>query len=345
MIDQAGNIELSRRVSKLMNCEPIVNLEISEKSRFADEVDAAENYAALPKIYQQMIVLAERSMANPKNKTMLNSLALKHLQGMHNQKKHGYRGAKAEASQSAQATNSRSYVSAGEKQADDVANYVKSNKSDSPNHVVDPELGAIFKMQGFDGKPRVASKAEVDDLVKSGATEAFRGIIGDSAVSMLNQFADGDLYVGSGLFGNGTYTAMKQETAQKYGENMMRMAIDPKAKIADFGKTAADMVTERASIEEKFKAKRNELFAEYKKLADNDIEGQNAVEAKMELLSAQKDAIVSIYNDLSRYAAMKGIDAISVFQGDKTDLYYIVLNRTAVTVQKPFYVNGVLSSE
>lgn len=77
-------------------------------------------------------------------------------------------------------------------------------------------LREIARTQGFDGLPHVVTKQEMDEYLASGEQELFRGLDsygmkGSTGEDLAQQFRSGDMYVGTGLFGNGIYVA--------YGKN------------------------------------------------------------------------------------------------------------------------------
>lgn len=72
----------------------------------------------------------------------------------------------------------------------------------------------LFDLQhelGADGKPDIVSSEELDQHIADGEPELFRGV---SQEQFGEQFKDGDLYAGSGCYGNGTYTATGSKAKQ-----------------------------------------------------------------------------------------------------------------------------------
>lgn len=173
----------------------------------------------------------------------------------------------------------------------------------------DVTLSELLKEQGFDGKPRVVTSAEMDALIKNGWSESFRGV---TDTKFTNQFRDGDLYAGYGVYGNGTYSAYGGDkalsTARKYAGvdgGVMRMALNPNAKVIDF----------------------EDLSKMYDDDWYDDISariGKAAGEAKKRL---QAELNMNIAMDKS--GVLNGYDAIRV----PNEQYYVILNRTSVAVQ------------
>jgi predicted RNA binding protein YcfA (HicA-like mRNA interferase family) len=91
--------------------------------------------------------------------------------------------------------------------------------------VGDVQLEVVAKKQGFDGKPKVVSKEQMDKLEKQGWTIAYRGIQdieqeGDlgilSGEELAEQFRTGEYFAGFGTSGNGIYFAKDEGVAQSY---------------------------------------------------------------------------------------------------------------------------------
>lgn len=75
-------------------------------------------------------------------------------------------------------------------------------------------LKAVIRLNGFDAKPEVVqSDADLTGI------KVYRGVHSDDFTTgqeMADQFKDGDMYVGEGIFGNGVYFAAERSLASKY---------------------------------------------------------------------------------------------------------------------------------
>lgn len=177
-------------------------------------------------------------------------------------------------------------------------------------------LHEMLKEQGFDGKALLVSETEMDILVKAGWSESFRGV---TEKKFTDQFRNGDLYAGFGIYGNGTYVAYggkkAMTTALDYATadgSVMRMALNPNAKIIDFEDLEKMYNNEwakklNAKIKRSSGSKRAELLAEYN-------------------LNITKE----------KSGVILGYDAIRI----SSEEYYVILNRTAVAVQKTDVIRG-----
>lgn len=171
----------------------------------------------------------------------------------------------------------------------------------------DQRLAEIARRQGFDGKPEVLSKTEMDTRIGAGAQELFRGIYRGEDASRTpqdyaEQFRSGDWYTGFGQFGNGTYsTPNAGYAALSYADEgvVMRMAIRPDAKV----------IGQRQLLDEQ---------GEYLNSIDMD----------------PSDPRFAVFADPGRFAAARGYDVVHIARGHVNDEYLIV-NRTAVSVEAP----------
>ena len=241
----------------------------------------------------------------------------KHLQGKHDQSSHGKGGGAG-------------YV--GAKHPPEHFTVDKCNDMYPMGKNGEPDYGAynrdgqnlylksVLDEQGFNGKPRVVSAEEYDDLVKNGAQPIHRGIAGDTPEQVdayTNQYANGeDPFIGKGMFGDGTYFASTRDVAEEFstkdrnGKSIAHgkvtdAALDPQARVLD-------MADSSAMMRQKFNG--NEMY----------------------------DFPQDFYEDTSAVAASMGYDAIRIrnpklsWQPDAKPIdsdYYIVLNRTAVIVK------------
>ena len=182
----------------------------------------------------------------------------------------------------------------------------------------DTMLQEILKETGRDAKPRLTDSDGIDKLKSEGWRVAFRG---ETDIKFVDQFREGDLYCGSGKYGNGTYvqgffpedtpraSGHKDESeafrsARGYGEFVMRMALAPDIKVLDW---------------EEF----HEQKAAYQKKIRKDMKDGKITEA-------EHDHLYAITSDPGRFAALNNYDAIRATE----DGYIVVLNRAKVVVQK-----------
>lgn len=201
----------------------------------------------------------------------------------------------------------------------------------APRFEDDPQLAAIARRQGYDGKPEVVDAAELDRRIASGWQELWRGMTGrddgdswrpansPTSGQYAEQFRTGDYWAGLGVRGNGTYTTSLVHVAQEYtprqGEwygprfgddyeqpgpawpGLVRMALRPDAKMAEWDEIDGLLVGEK------------------------NYDGNTSTDPLL---------------DEGRLAAAMGYDAIIVRSNNNSASIrtVVLLNRTAVAVQE-----------
>lgn len=163
----------------------------------------------------------------------------------------------------------------------------------------DPALGDIMHAQGFDGAPEVLTPEQMDVAVRGGqVTELFRALRphdGHTGADFAEQYRSGDMYAGTGIYGNGAYTTPSWKEAdgmaREPGSQVMRMGLRSDARVISYDDAKA--------AARKHGSRRNLWF------------------------------------DPGRAAAALGYDAILVPPGVHrgSHSYYVILNRTATVVE------------
>lgn len=205
----------------------------------------------------------------------------------------------------------------------------------------DEQIPAILSAQGFDGKPRVVRKGELEGMVSRGeAKPAFRAVIGQgskSAIDINEQMRSGPLRVGSGGYGNGIYFAPQQAGAQAYADqnpqdsDVLSGGIRSDAKVIGYPQLIAEMKAESAGYDKDQKKHKLRLQA----MKDGPEGDKARLEMDEVISSMTREEIV--LSDPGRFAAAKGYDVISVgYSSDpwKDVQEYVVLNRTALIVEE-----------
>lgn len=249
---------------------------------------------------------------------------LRHLPGKHDQSAHGRKGPKGAAK--AAAKKVAAGISVGVDRLAEIKAAAADIRSKNPRgDRFDTELAEIARRQGFDGKPRVATAAQVDDAVAGGWTEIWRGVkdydAGNTAADINERYRSGQFQPGkSSGYGGGVYTSVDRAVAEAYRgaelkfdkdynvigysggteDGILRLALNPKARVADYD----DMVDQH-------------------KAAVAEMDGDEK----------------AVLGDLGRWLAAQGYDAIRVHgHGDGFSLtdppdQYVILNRTATMVE------------
>jgi hypothetical protein len=194
-------------------------------------------------------------------------------------------------------------------------------------------LEGLSKENGYDAKPELVNKDQLDRHIADGDIEMYRGVKGQEFV---DQFKHGDLFHGRGFHGNGTYTAGKEgkgddgnldkdyglKVATDYAggnkDHVMRMALKKGSKIISIDDVHKEISKLRDSLPKQDYSKRGKQTPEYYKAHD----------------------AMEVMRDPGRWAALHGYDAIHVHDEGNPSMginrstnYYVVLNRGALRVQ------------
>ena len=243
----------------------------------------------------------------------------------------------------------------------------------------DEFLRNIIREQGFDARPTVIPDEQFAELWRDEYEFLYRGINAESddqLAGYLRNFIDeDDFYVGRGIYGNGVYTTTIRETAEAYaettglgvafrGENaaaaagrVLDMALHPSARVVDI----EDIVKLKLDEKRRVLDRQNELIEMQptREVPHPYREGEMAIEKipldeipadhpyapfgkELERLLAYEN-IIDANDDVGRFAAMLGYDAIRVskvrqytMQGtiEQPDQYFVILNRGAVVIRE-----------
>lgn len=165
-------------------------------------------------------------------------------------------------------------------------------------------LGRVLNRAGFDGKPTLVDS--VKDLQGEPIYRGVAALTDEQREAYVEQFKSGDLFVGAGVIGNGTYFSSDKDTAasyagskfepdkSKYYDRIIVAAIKPDANFLQF------------EDHDDFLAWQKGIYKEANKL--------------------------SLGGDVSSLAAAKGIDGWTIGNRATDDAYTVVLNRTALEV-------------
>lgn len=190
-------------------------------------------------------------------------------------------------------------------------------------------LKKVLEAQGFDGPPDVVDDAELDQRVQAGDILLWRGIDADeNSDKFAEQFRSGELYVGQGTLGNGTYASVEEAPDVAYDYSGLHG-------------TAMKMALKRDSKHITY----NDLYElrdkEATALRDPMHEAQSRGDT--DAFNKLKNRLIGPeFMDMGRFAAIHGYDAIL---GEKlgkaipggTRTYVVILNRTAVSVSSHNY--------
>lgn len=197
----------------------------------------------------------------------------------------------------------------------------------------DDRLKAILKAQGFTAKPTVLSADDFAVLEQLGTPIIHRGLTASSTKSvdqMIKEFKDGEMYVGTGVAGNGVYAGTDLNYVIKYAgdnpDNVITMALSPTAKTIDIEEAKRQAQAASAAFYDKA----------FKRQASpgslSTPEMQKFVDSFGDITEEQARQLGILFRDPGRYAAMNGYDAIKHVDDDGG--IYVILNRGALRVKE-----------
>ena len=181
----------------------------------------------------------------------------------------------------------------------------------------------IFRSLNYDKKPRNVSAEEYEKFRDSGNyISVARGLSDSSsgtAQSFMKQFREGELFVGNGSSGAGTYTMSNSREIGTYAsspDNVQHMLIPKNAKIIDYNDTMGGYLKYTSEKSMEYINKGN----------------QEAKKKNYDLAEKYSDLGIKYGNlDTGAYAAINGYDVIKRKLNDGNDIY-IVLNRGIIIV-------------
>ncbi len=178
----------------------------------------------------------------------------------------------------------------------------------------DRNLKKILDMNGFSDKPKKVNKKELASALANG-TVMYRGLNGEEAVKYAKQFYDGEMFVGTGLGGNGIYMSKDSMIAEEYtrGSNVTVVAVMPK-----------DMKVAGKDVREEYK----EFFERYKSTAEQ------TQEEKEYIWGIQKATSFGVY------CVLKGYDAFLPTIKPETNM--VVLNRSKLIIGENNEQEGIM---
>jgi hypothetical protein len=205
----------------------------------------------------------------------------------------------------------------------------------------DPRLKAILEAQGFTKTPTVVNATQYELLAKQGGIKVYRGVTDTTdltAAQMIEQFKTGDMFVGTGVIGNGVYSGTDLAYVIKYAkdksENVLEMILSPNAKFID-AKEAEEGARALAGAFYDAAFSRKYANPELGKIVDAYIEAKGGIPTNTLEAIKFRDELRDVgwlYHDPGAYAATRGYDAIKYF--DEDGGVFVILNRGAVVVKE-----------
>lgn len=206
-------------------------------------------------------------------------------------------------------------------------------------------LKAIGIQQGFDGRPQVVTAAEFDSAVKAGRVrETWRGlrqrVAGPPPADYAEQFRTGELHVGYGINGDGTYVAINKIDGQHYGATLLRIGLRKDAKVISADALDVEMdkyfAANAGRKSEELRALDEKLLKDLARASTARSRANIRRKYRNEVFGLDPNRSIALQRDPGVFAALRGYDAIEIPKGRSPDHHHemIILNRTATIVQE-----------
>lgn len=196
------------------------------------------------------------------------------------------------------------------------------------DEAIDKALRKVFKEKGFDKPPIL-----VKDLVKErGDVSIFRGVTEGA-----EQFKKGELFVGEGVFGSGSYFSTDKTRAESYapgteGKGVINAILPKSAKIIDWEDLRK--LKNKSPVEIKIDRMTEKAFKLYDEGHDKEANKLQRQASQLRREKEQEMAASRVFDsEPSLLAAHLGYDAIHKKRNDNED-YYLVLNRSILQVEE-----------
>jgi len=229
----------------------------------------------------------------------------------------------------------------------------------NPNNQSHAEALVISRRLGLDGKPQVVSREQMDDLMTNNPErQMYRGLspaYNKTADSMFDDFKGGEMFIGTGVRGDGIYfaargsranaTGLLGDRADDYVTNFGRLtALET---YAGFGGVVMRATINPNSTSIDYEVMQREIFTARMKYSKHVADKNIAINKRTDIDEATKNKLVDennnnfrnfdkvITNDPANWARLRGIDVIETDRFGQTpeDHYWVILNRKSVIVQ------------
>lgn len=193
------------------------------------------------------------------------------------------------------------------------------------------QLAAISRSTGVAGNPRVVTESEYEKAKSEGARPLFRGVADRGKVQ---EFHDGPLRFGTGIYGNGYYFTNDQGFAGSYGvegdpESVEEYLLPKNAKIVTYLQILKEIARDHEGQPGPVGDAARRLTQDLGRAKDSPAR-RSALARFKRVAESVGDKRAIVLSDAGNYAAAKGYDAIRVPSAGKGIDEYVVLNPRAI---------------
>ena len=202
-------------------------------------------------------------------------------------------------------------------------------------------LSAAYQAAGYNDLPKLVDPVEFDAMsAQPNAVKVYRGLGTEEAPKYIQQYKTGEHYAGYGVFGNGTYTSTRFDTARGYAfgdKNIIEMIIPDSTKFIDHKDLKEMKTAVNKELNAIIKAGEAKAKAEMQAAGFNNFSNpiwQEWIEEAMEY-----DRARALLGDEGSLATLLGYDGIKIDvermnPTDAQEFFYVVLNRGKVVLKK-----------
>jgi hypothetical protein len=201
----------------------------------------------------------------------------------------------------------------------------------------DSYLADRAKEIGYTGKPEVVPQKQFDSVK---GDNLLRGV---GTAKFGEDFKTGKYYAGTGIFGNGTYTATDIKVARNFagrgkhdttgsGGAILQMKLKPTAKTISLYDIETESKKRVRSNNDKIDAlKKDRRKAQRSDLPDSEVD---KIYTDLTKQVSELEMLNKVYRDPSYMAMELGYDAVIHNRGSDGEYYAVILNRSAVIVSE-----------
>jgi hypothetical protein len=202
-------------------------------------------------------------------------------------------------------------------------------------------LSAAYQAAGYNDLPQLVDPLEFDAMsAKPNAVKVYRGLGTEEAPKYIQQYKTGEHYAGYGVFGNGTYTSTRFDTARGYAfgdKNIIEIIIPDSTNFVNH-KDLKEMGT---AVNKELNAiiKAGEAKAKTEMQAAGFNDWGNPIWRAWIEEATKYDRARAVLGDPGSLATLLGYDGIKIDvekmnPSDVQEFFYVVLNRGKAVMKK-----------
>ena len=202
-------------------------------------------------------------------------------------------------------------------------------------------LAAAYEAAGYNDLPKLVSPVEFDAMsAQPNAVKVYRGLGTEEAPKYIQQYKTGEHYAGYGVFGNGTYTSTRFDTARGYAfgdKNIIEIIIPDSTKFISHKDLKEVGTTINKELNAIIKAGETKAKAEMQAAGFSSV--SNPIWREWIEKAMEYDRARALLGDEGSLATLLGYDGIKIdvekmTPTDAQEFFYVILNRGKVVLKK-----------